>query len=58
MDELQLKEKMQKIVEYLEYEVKAYADTCGEDDDVNYKPAKKALDLASEVLAYLETTTI
>lgn len=32
------------------------ADACGEDDEVNTKPAKEVLMLSRDILAYLETT--
>ena len=31
-------------------------DACGEDDEVNTKPAKEALMLSKDILAYLEAT--
>lgn len=32
------------------------ADACGEDDEANTKPAKEALMLSRDILAYLEAT--
>ena len=42
--------KKQAVISYLQECVDVAADCCGEDDDVNYKPAAKALMLAKKFI--------
>lgn len=42
------------VITYLEGQVEATRDLCGEDDEINYLPAKKALDAAKEIKALNE----
>ena len=44
-----MKEKMLKIIDFLEAEYAAMVDCCGEDDETNTIPCKEALNAAKEV---------
>jgi hypothetical protein len=47
---------LDNITEYLKECVEAAKDLCGEDDDINYAPAKKAFDEMNELKEILEVT--
>lgn len=46
----------ENILNYLKEQVEAAKDCCGEDDDINYAPAKKAFDEMNELKKILEVT--
>lgn len=47
---------IENILNYLNEQVEAAEDCCGTDDDINYVPARKAIDEMKELKALIEVT--